>query len=526
MAKRKIAVADAETDPFLHGRIPKPFLWGYYDADGYSEFTDTQEFIEHIKKQDAIIYFHNGGKFDFHFLLKWLPHQKLRIVHNRILAIKVGKAELRDSYAIVPCRLDDYQKTKIEYWKFEKNVRHKHMKEISRYLYDDCRFLFELVNGYIEIAGRKLTLASNALAFAKDIGLDPGKTNKRFDEQFRNDYYFGGRCQALKIGVFENVNMYDVKSAYPYAMTFNHPSGDTYRVTDVLLDKERSELCFYKVRANSRGAFARRAKNGGLYFPHEKGGIFTTTGHELHAAIETGAADLLEVIECREFYRSITFKPYVDFWFEERTKHPKGSPKNIAAKFMLNSLYGKLAQNPENYCDYKLVEKETPLEPGWHLAAEMPDYDLHFRRHSENMKEKLGDNYDNFPQFINVTTAASITGLVRSLLLRAIASQQGNAIYCDTDSLFTTGTLETSDILGGWQYEGKADVIHVAGKKLYAAKMEDGKEKIASKGVRLSFDDIKKVTQGEIITWKNDAPNFSLVKNPAFVIRRVRKQLS
>lgn len=524
MAKRKIAVADAETDPFLHGRVPEPFLWGYYNGEDYEYFETTAEFVTYIENRHEIIYVHNGGKFDFHLMLKWFPSQKIRIVHNRIISIKIGKAELRDSYAIIPIKLADYQKEEIQYWKFEKNIRSKHMREIKRYLESDCINLYELVKGYIEIAGAKLTLASNALAHAKSLGIDPGKTNKHFDEQFRGDYYHGGRCQALRMGEFENVNMYDIKSAYPFAMTHDHPTGDSYRVTNILLDKKRSELCFYKIRADSTGAFARRAKNGGIYFPHEKNAIFSTTGHELYAAIETGAAKIYEIIECREFYQSINFTAYVEFWFNERKKHAKGTPKNIAAKYMANSLYGKMAQNPENYCDYMLVEKNADIEEGWHLAAEMPDYDLHYRRHMEHMLSKLGDDYPNFPQFINVTTASSITGFVRSLLLRAIASQGDKAIYCDTDSLFTHGTLKTGDDLGNWQFEGKAAKLYMAGKKLYAAEMEDKTIKKASKGVNFSFEDIKKVCQGETITWKSDAPNFSLAKSPRFVIRSVSRQ--
>lgn len=524
MPKRKIAVADAETDPFLHGRVPEPFLWGYYNGDEYEWFDNTADFVEFIKTRREIIYVHNGGKFDFHLMLKFFPHQKIRIIHNRIISIKVGEAELRDSFAIIPVKLADYQKEEIEYWKFEKSVRHKHMREILRYLESDCINLYELVKGYVEIAGSKLTLAGNALAHSKKLGLDPGKTNKHFDEIFREGYYFGGRCQALKHGVFENVNMYDIRSAYPFAMIHDHPTGDCFRLTDKLLDEKRSELCFYKIRADSAGAFARRAKNGGLYFPHEKNAIFTTTGRELYAALETRSCVLHEIIECREFYRSINFREYVEFWFNERKKHDKGTPKNIAAKFMLNSLYGKTAQNPENFCDYMLAEKDAELEEGWHLAAEMPDYDLHFRRHMEHMQSKLGDQYPNFPQFINVATGSSITGFVRSLLLRAIASQNGKAIYCDTDSLFTHGQLKTGDNLGDWQFEGTAKILYMAGKKLYAAKMQDGDIKKASKGVNFTFDEIKRVTEGETITWKSDAPNFSLAKSPKFVIRKVSRQ--
>jgi len=525
----KIATADCETDPFLHGRIPEAFLWGYYDGETYREFKSAAEFVAFISTQNVIIYFHNGGKFDFHMLIEMIPYQQLRIVHNRILSIKIGKAELRDSYAILPVKLADYRKDDIEYWKLEKSVRHKYMKEISAYQRGDCVYLYELVDAYIGLAGRRLTLASNALGFAKALGIDPGRTNKLFDQQFRGDYFYGGRCEALRKGSFKDVNMYDIRSAYPFAMCHDHPTGDAFRLSDKLLDPERSRLCFYKVDATSRGAFPRRARGGGIYFPHERG-TFTVTGHELHAAIDTGSCDLHRVIECREFYDSINFSDYVLFWFDERMKHEKAKPENIVAKLMMNSLYGKTAQNPENYCDYFMVEKGSPVPEGWHLAAELPSYDLLFRRHAEHMKEKMKEKYDAFPQYINVATGSSITGQVRAMLLRAIASQGGEALYCDTDSLFTRGELATGDNLGQWQFEGKAKTIHIAGKKLYAAQMYEKdkkgkyKQKVACKGVKLTFDEIKHITKGGEVVWKNEAPNFSLVKPPQFTVRKVKRR--
>ena len=70
---RRVATADCETDPFKKGRIPRPFVWGFYDGDEYREFWgDTQDdFAEFLGQQDVICYMHNGGKFDFHYLIEY-----------------------------------------------------------------------------------------------------------------------------------------------------------------------------------------------------------------------------------------------------------------------------------------------------------------------------------------------------------------------------------------------------------------------------------------------------------------------
>lgn len=77
---RDYATLDLETDPFSRpdprqpGRIPEAFAAGLFDgkrcAIWWGEFC-AAESIRHLVKhgQDLLVYAHNGGKFDFHFLL-------------------------------------------------------------------------------------------------------------------------------------------------------------------------------------------------------------------------------------------------------------------------------------------------------------------------------------------------------------------------------------------------------------------------------------------------------------------------
>jgi hypothetical protein len=75
----KIAAIDFETDPFSgpgNGDI-RPFVGGYFDGDTYAEFWGedcAERLVAHIKSKPypVIAYAHNGGKFDFTFLLDWL----------------------------------------------------------------------------------------------------------------------------------------------------------------------------------------------------------------------------------------------------------------------------------------------------------------------------------------------------------------------------------------------------------------------------------------------------------------------
>ena len=141
---KTVAVIDFETVPFLHGRIPKPFAAAFFDGEIYREFWGANcaeyliDFISTLEKE-YIIYAHNGGKFDFFFLLPWITNP-LKLINGRI--VKAGilntKSELRDSYAIIPVPLRAYQKDEIDYKFFEIEHREKYKNEILHYLAGDC----------------------------------------------------------------------------------------------------------------------------------------------------------------------------------------------------------------------------------------------------------------------------------------------------------------------------------------------------------------------------------------------------
>jgi hypothetical protein len=106
-----------------------------------------------------------------------------------------------------------------------------------------------------------------------------------------------------------------------------------------------------------------------------------------------------------------------------------------------------------------------------------------------------------------------------------------NVVCCDTDSIYCKDTADISKIpqadkLGDFELEDHAPFGIFAGKKLYGIKLsnpKDGKEyKIASKGSKLAYEDIKKIVKGGVIEWRNDAPSFSLDGSAMFVHRMIK----
>ena len=208
--------------------VPFPFIWGLYDGSTFRTFPDTATFVSYVRNMDIILFAHNGGKFDFMYLLPHIGETKAQIINGRIVSMYLDNCELRDSFSIIPEPLRNFgDKREIDYTKLEASVRDNHINEITEYLFYDCKILYDACSAYMDQAGRKKTIASNALAFAKKRGIDPGKTNHRFDQKYRR-FYYGGRTECLIPGTHKNIKILDIHSAYPFAMVHDHATGSEF----------------------------------------------------------------------------------------------------------------------------------------------------------------------------------------------------------------------------------------------------------------------------------------------------------
>lgn len=527
--QRDFAVIDFETDPFLFGRVPRPFICGYYDKNGFQHFFDLTEFIEFIKEKDILIYAHNGGKFDFHFMLEGVEQtEKIMIINGRIAKLQFGNAELRDSYLLFPIPLSAYQKDEIDYSIFEEKERRKieNMAKIIEYLKGDCKYLYDLLSIQFELYGQKLTLASSAFDFwhkkFNPYKYKP-KTNAQFFNTFR-PFYYGGRVECFKKGIInENFTVSDIRSAYPFAMQFEHPYGDEYEISDTL--PENYETCFIEFLGISKGALPYRTPEKSLIFPSD-GEIrqYKVTGWELKKGIELGLIEVKQIIQVITFENRIKFTDYVQYFYKEKelNRDNEGNSdkkaKYLLAKLYMNSLYGKFGQSSLDHRDYELIEPafiESYMRQEYEFEGLLGSFAL-MSTPIEDVKQR----------FYNVATAASITGYVRAYLFEHIAKSEG-VLYCDTDSIAATkfnGVI--GDDLGQWEKEGDFVQAAIGGKKLYAFKRKvnkkDNQYKISSKGAKLTAEEIFSIAKGETVSYKNHAPTFSINKPPVFLERKIR----
>lgn len=528
---KTIAVIDAETDPFKHGRFPEPFVWGFYDGERYEEFFTTDALIEFIADQDIIVYAHNGGKFDFHFLIDYANlHEELTVVNGRIGKMNIGECELRDSWLILPIPLGSYQKDEIDYSIFEphERVKPENMKKIRDYLYTDCLYLWDIIIKFQERYDSALTMAGASMKqWQKISGRKPPMSSTSYYGMLR-PYYYGGRVQCFRTGIIkEPFELADINSAYPFAMLYKHPIGTDYQIMKrAPQDHETLMASLIKVRCKSHGALPYRTERGELIFPNDnETREYCVTGWEFLAAKETNTIRQEQVLEYRVFDELTDFSDYINHFYQERLQAQRTGDKagNIFAKLFMNSLYGKFASNPERYRHYMMI----PLE--YVANAEAEEWTFSGELAGFAIMEKPLDNAEM--RYYNIATAASITGFVRAYLWQAICASEG-AIYCDTDSLAARdlSCLNYGEELGAWKIERQCDYGAVAGKKLYAFKSVKGSYdpkterqwKTASKGVNIGANEIVRVARGEIIEYKPEVPTYSVHNGQRFVNRKLR----
>lgn len=525
--KYKVAVIDFETDPFEFGADIQPFVAGFFDGTEYRDFwgddcqTKLVEFL-HTLKTPHYIYAHNGGKFDFMFLLRGgFLDNPLKIINGRIVSVKLGIHTLRDSYAILPVPLKAHQKEEFDYSHMKKNAREKYRKDILHYLASDCENLFSFVMEFIDRFGMKLTAASMAYSELKKFSPQV-MTGEGFDSKFR-EFYYGGRVECFEKGIIEgNFKVFDVNSMYPYVMAnFNHPKGADY-VSSVskpdgagfLPGKLKGLVYFARIRAVSLGALPIREKTG-ISFPASRAeNSFMACSHEIQAGIETGKLSRVKYDTIHYFKQTQNFSPFVTSHYEERLEAKASGDKtrDLLVKLILNSSSGKFAMNPREFWDYEIVTGHSrATNPGAEIYADYGDFSIWRTRAP-------------LSRFNHVAIAASITSAARATLLRGI-SKADRAIYCDTDSLICAGldADHSGANLGAWKLEGECSRAAIGGKKMYALFNDAGEcVKMASKGVRLAPEDILRVCRGEVIHWQKESPAFSLSGATRYIERDVR----
>lgn len=543
-----IAVLDFETDPFdveTQDRI-EPFTACLYSDnfepviiwdENFDSFTD--KVLEAIRQlpERYIIYAHNGGKFDFMFLVHKL-RGRVSFKGRGIMSAKVAGHELRDSFHIIPDRLSAFHKEEFDYSKLTKPKRNKYRDEIIDYMVSDCRYLLQIVKGFVARFGFKLSIGMAAMANLKRF-YKVGKLADLTDAALR-PYFYGGRveCLAGKGHFVGKYKIYDVNSMYSEAMAnYRHPISQNY-------EKRRKggigpNTCFLEVECQNWGALVCRSEDGLETTATKDFGTFFTTIYEYNTALELGLINNVNIVSVIDNAEFSDFSKHIVPIYEGRQETKKkikllenagqmNTPEywdtkqeDMFLKFLLNTGYGKFAQNPRRFKEWYITDPDDKAPEGFEDSG-MPN----FRNDQYAMWSRPAPRQS----FNNVGTAASITGAARSILMRAIHNAI-DPIYCDTDSIICkslSGVEIDHAKLGAWKLEREIDEIIINGKKLYAYKYSDkdgqtAKPVVKSKGAaNVTWESMVDMYNGAVVPFVNPAPTLDKTGRQIYMVRNLR----
>lgn len=293
--------------------------------------------------------------------------------------------------------------------------------------------------------------------------------------------YFGGLVFLTDTNPHENAVTYDINSSYPAQMRKGVPSGTPAMTWDYEPDLPGFYHCIVKAPDDLVIAIVpRRDKNDRV---HWNGGTFEVPALstlEINFARSQGYE--IETLEGVIWPDGLCF-PFNDFVdkCEALRAENKGAPREVVAKLMQNSVYGKFATKEDrDVIEYApdavndgdaLLER---LEEGW---TPMTDDSPFFLR-----RENQADEIMAKPEW-----AAWITANARVALLRvAYAVGPENCLYGDTDSVTVTANHDASLVpcsaaYGDFKREKEWEVFRAIAPKVYAGAMAS-EWKGASKG--------------------------------------------
>lgn len=308
----------------------------------------------------------------------------------------------------------------------------------DRYVRADTESLLMVLDKALELIREKVapiatfghTIGATAMKVFRTIGLEKPIAVPK-DEKvkaFLREGYTGGRVEVFKPGVYAHVRVYDINSLYPFAMlTTAVPVSDR----GIWMEEFQSgSVGCYSIRFEQQ-----RRDIPPLFMSHGVGvyaGRGTYYSPEIELFKRIGAGEL-EVEKGYAFLDTAkVFQDYVNKLYALRLADPDG-PVSLLAKFLLNSLYGKFSQKSERV-----------------NIVHIPDYDEFYRQIENGTRLRtLSDELDIYQcitespaPFEHVGIAGMITSAARVKLYEGMLDAGAyNVVYCDTDSVHTTGVL-------------------------------------------------------------------------------------
>lgn len=502
----------------------KPYLLGSYNGSDFQYFkgrTLIADYLDwELSEPVRIVYAHNGGKYDFKFLVKYILENKHKnnllisplFVNGSIISLKVykkspsGKSkklikEFRDSFVLMPSSLLKLTNSfDVEHKKLNMTDEDYQCSKVTdekiKYLRYDCMGLYECLKYFIEFSELEGTIPLTISSCAMSIYRHRFQSNfpniiksmRIIETEIRHGYY-GGRVEVFK-RYGENLNYYDVNSLYPHSMhKKSYPIGTFIEVgkfSDNLLGIYH---CNVSAPDDIDILLLPCKTDDGLVFGT---GTFTGwyTTPEIQEAVKNGYDIKVNKGYVWTEQSNNLFTSYIDYFYNKK-KNSTGAKRYIA-KTYLTSLYGKFAQRRDRKKILFSIDKNDL-------------YDV------EVLDDELGIYAKDFIQLFSDTIRPILsiytTAYARIHMFRLMQNIGLDKLYyTDTDSLITTKKMPVSSRLGDLKLEHTLKKGIFLQPKLYSCINNKDEYILRAKGFHVASI---KYSDYEKALFKNDFSGFS-----------------
>lgn len=177
--------------------------------------------------------------------------------------------------------------------------------------------------------------------------------------------YRGGRCEAFRLGTFEDIYDLDINSMYPYVMkTFDYPTKVMNKqplTVQTVGDLKDSLNAGYFVLADCDFHLNEpliACKRDKLIFPIGDIRQVLTSPEIEYLLANPDSGTILKVRSSVIYEKANIFSDFVDFFYDFR-KTTDNFAYKLMAKLLMNALYGKFGQR--NYEKSVLIEDEKVI---------------------------------------------------------------------------------------------------------------------------------------------------------------------
>lgn len=470
-----------------------------------------ETFVDFMQENNGTYYFHNAV-FDFEFLAAYLMghlgfecakklntkkftllmSEQRKFYNAKICFSRTKKGsnvcEIRDSYKKLPFSVDtiakdfglDYQKLDLNYQEY-REPGHELTEHEIEYISNDVKIVACALRLQLAQSLNALTIGADALRHAKStfnfkkyFPVLPLELDAEIRKSYRGGYtYVSDIAKGRVIGPG---CCYDKNSMYPSMMVQRSMPVGYPTIYDGRYTGDKLHIQRMHVTARLRDGFlpTLQIKRNPHFMDNQYVEEIVEPTELCLTSVDFELFKEHYIVDVVEYHEAYVFKsangifdPYIEYWMH--VKETSTGAIRMIAKLMLNSLYGKLATNPDVTGRTCMIDADGVVR--YPVFAE-PEY----------------------RDPVYTAAAAFITAYARQDIISHAQNEYNRFLYADTDSLHLEGLEIPSGLeihktkLGAWDHEYDFEKAKYPRQKTYI-EVVNGKNLVKCAGLSADMRD-------------------------------------